>query len=256
MESLPIWRSLQLQAPGSGFPVWQHILRYQTHCLTSRICVFVEAPGGSDFPPLCNSDSISIDFISKPFHDFFSSECLPWLKWQAIDCKPSLRRRKKEPLPFSTYFRPATHHSFWAPGVICWDFLFPLYSDSSSLSWIPLLGTVRLIGKKHLWGKGPVFALGWKSDTINENSNWALWAWTGMKHNSRSMFVILMVPIRRLWRALCHVHSSIFSSFFFKPISSFYSITYFPLSSRKEKRVKWDVLQTDFRTHLLVRLQN
>lgn len=120
----------------------------------------------------------------------------------------------KGPLWFSTHYWPVTHSSFQGPGAGCWEFFFPFFcTQTSSLFWIPLLGNMRLVGKKNLQGKVLVFALGWKSDTINENNNWTLWAWIGMKHNTKSMFVIPIVIVKCLWRALCNVHSSI-SSFF------------------------------------------
>lgn len=47
------------------------------HQLLSGICCAHLGTRRERLPPLCNSDSIATDFISKPFHDFFRSEGLP-----------------------------------------------------------------------------------------------------------------------------------------------------------------------------------
>lgn len=165
--------------------------------------------------------------------------------------------KTRRPLWFSTYFWPATHYSFWGPRVIGWEF----FSSSIFRHIFTLLNSItwhhEARREKNLWGKVLVFALGWKSNTINENNNWTLWAWIGMKYNTKSMFVIPIVLIKCLWRALCNVHSSIFFYvLFFKPYLFFQYLFLFLLIKKKEKKdwVTLNQLQTDFRKHPSLRL--
>lgn len=147
----------------------------------------------------------------------------------------------------------------WGPEVTCRDFFFPsvfrhVFTLLNSITWHQ-----EACREKNLQGEELVFALGWKSDTINENNNWTLWAWIGMKQNTKSMFVIPIVLINCLWRALCNAHGSIFSFFVvFNLYPLLHPVPSSLFSSRKKKEI-WatlDMLQTDFRKHLSVRLQN
>lgn len=150
----------------------------------------------------------------------------------------------------------------WGPEVTCRDFFFPsifrhVFTLLNSITWHQ-----EACREKNLQGEELVFALGWKSDTINENNNWTLWAWIGMKHNTKSMFVIPIVLINCLWRALSNAHGSIFSFFVvFNLYPLLHPVPSSLFSSRKKKSEKlWtcyrltseNTFQWDFRTRIQI----
>lgn len=118
-------------------------------------------------------------------------------------------------------------------GYYMWD--SPLYLDMSSLSWIPLLGTLRLVRKKKTVWKIFGFAHRWKFDTINENENWTLWVWIGIKYGTKRMFVISFLLIKCFWRDVFNVHYSILS-LSLSHINSLSSYTSFCLFKKREER--------------------
>lgn len=103
------------------------------HQLLSGICCAHLGTRRERLPPLCNSDSIAPDFISKPFHDFFRSEGLPSSSGKALTVN-SHRAAKTGATLILHLFLTSDLRQFLRTWCYMLGFFFLLYSDMSSLS--------------------------------------------------------------------------------------------------------------------------